>query len=160
MIAAPFFQWQAELDPNATAQAYRQLSTRLDPLCCNACATFLHALEQDSLPAEVRSFLQSAGVDIRNPQEVWGAPDQGVLMGWWVLAGRIQSGEWGGNAEGAFAEPVAGFKCWLTGELAMAPAPAFAGLPLLQLEFHWEHPLLSELEREAWPPKQHTQPQA
>lgn len=156
-----FFHWQVELDPGATAAAYRRLSTRLDPSCCSACATFLLAAEREVLPAEVLSFLASAAADLRNPQEVWGAPDAGFLSGWWVFAGQIESGEWTGGAANAYAEPAPGFRCWLTGELAMAPPPAFAGgHPLVQFEFEWEHPLLPELEHEAWPSTPATRPSA
>jgi len=149
MLPAAFLNWRLQYDPAATSSAYAEMPP-LDEDCCNACATWATVIERGVLDGKVSAFLQGAGVDLRKPSEVWGAPDGGFLAGWYLIVGRLDSAAWKGEAEGAFEELNPGLKCWLAAATAV-PAEPFAHLELVQLEFTWESEILKDLERVAWP---------
>jgi hypothetical protein len=141
-----FYSWDLEFDPAATARSYAAAEP-LDPGCCNACATFVEATRRGNLPASVVACLHRVGADPAKPGEVWGAPDGGFLAGWWSIAGRLLDGAWDGGAEGAYAEPAPGFRCYLVPAPSGRRDQAFGDLEQVQLEFEREHPHLVELEQ-------------
>jgi hypothetical protein len=143
---ASFFQWNASLDPVATATAYERLP-KIDPQCCSSCVTLLYAIHENALPPEVARFLKSAGVDSQKAVLVCGSPEEGSLDASWIIIGELHGGRWDGRTETAFMEPVVGFKCWLA-DVTMIP-PAFAGQELFQLEFEWRGLGVQELHGRA-----------
>lgn len=145
---AQFEHWSVVLDQSATAAAYNGVSG-IDASCCNACATWLRALETREVPDSVLAFFAAAGIDPTKPYTVWGAPESGVLSGFLLFRGLFLSPDWDGSAEAAVAEPRPGFKCWLTRSTA-APPESFKGLGLVQIEFHWESTDLVAIESAAW----------
>lgn len=151
MTATRFFNWEVDLEPGPTAKAFAGVQP-LDPSCCNACATWLKAVERGALPVPVVELLGRAGVDLRKPHEMWGAPEAGFLEGWFVAAGTVRTPPWAGDAADAYVEPAPGFRCWITPTISAEPAPSFAGLSLFQFAFTWQdNQVLPELERLAWP---------
>jgi hypothetical protein len=151
MDETKFYHWSVQLDPDRSAAAYIALPS-LDRSCCNACAVTLAAAERDMLPQSVTAFLRAAGVDLRKPQDTWGAPDQGFVNTWWLFIGHLTPARWSGAGTDAFVEPSPGFRCWLTEDIAMRTDPAFGDAPLVQFEVAWQSDALMALEQSVWPP--------
>ena len=123
-------------DRAANIAAYAQLAAP-DPNCCLACASFVEAVDRSLLPSAFVSLLDTAGVDVRKPLEVWGEPEEGFLQGFYAVCGVLIGPPWSGQAEGAFHEPVDGFKYYMTEHVTMNDR-AFDGMDVFQIEFTWE----------------------
>jgi hypothetical protein len=71
-------------EPKLTAALYAD-APPVNPLCCNACATFARVIDDRLLPARLTDFLCELGVVPATPVEAWGAPDGGFLQVWWPV---------------------------------------------------------------------------
>ena len=131
---------EADVEVEQT-QLYYSEAVSPDPSCCNACATFLLAVQRDQIPAEVRTFCKQAGIDISKPVEAWGAPDGGFLQMWWPFAG-LQAGGVDPSKKVQFS---GGFTCCITNSFPGAQPQELA------VELTWESATLTALEGEAWP---------
>lgn len=134
-----FADWEFDVDPHATRNAYARIAG-IDVSCCDACAAMQSAVELRTFPSVVTSLLERCGVDVAKPQDVSGVPEEGLLDASWQFVGQLRSAEWDGGSERAFAEPTPGFQCWITGKPSMSAAPAFGDQPTLQFEFMWNMP--------------------
>jgi hypothetical protein len=139
MSAKPdFLGWSVDLEPDRTRAFYETTPFPLEQACCLPCATLSAAVGENVLPQIFTDLLKKAGVDVRQPQEVWGAPDAGFLSGWYVAAGTLHPSALSGAAEEAAVELTPGFSVWLTATLSME-RDLVLGEPRFQIEFHWEH---------------------
>jgi hypothetical protein len=128
----------AELEPDRTRTFYEAGPFPLEQTCCLPCAALSVAVQENALPTVFTDFLRKAGVDVRQPQEVWGAPDSGFLAGWYVAAGAIDPTSRSSAAADASVEMCPGFSVRVTAALSMERNLALTE-PRVQIEFHWEH---------------------
>jgi hypothetical protein len=133
-----FFGWAVDLEPDRTRAFYESGPFPLEQTCCLPCAMLSAAVGENVLPQTFTDLLRKAGVDVRQPQEVWGAPDAGFLSGWYVAAGTVDPSAWSGTPEDAAVELSPGFSVWLTTTPSMA-RDMVLDEPRFQIEFHWEH---------------------
>lgn len=145
--------YTVEVDVEANRLIYELLPPP-DPNCCNACATYLHAVSGSALPSEFVRFVKDAGADPLKPQEVWGAPDGGFLQGWFFVAGRLVAGHWQGTGENAAVTLDSAFSFYLTDQPSPSPPKQFGDAAVIQIEFTWTTEDLRRLEKEAWPPSE------
>ena len=130
------------VDVDATRRLYAQL-TAPDPTCCNACATFDLAMERQSVPEVLMTFLQAAGVDPRRPAEAHGVPEAEYLGAWWPIVGPALDEESTGDLELA-----PGLLVRLTHAYPRPEAVVRLGR-VPAVEANWSAPIVAELETEA-----------
>ncbi len=143
LVLGPF---TVQADVNATRAAYVN-SPAVDPLCCNACATFLLAASSGALPSKVATILQQLGADAAKPVEAWGAPDGGFLQVWWPFIGTVVSSDPNNEQSVPIGE---GQTLRFTSDY---PAPSWVPTPgheVPALEFTWVGGPVRDLERRAW----------
>jgi hypothetical protein len=116
-----------------------------DPLCCNACATFLLVVARGFIPPEVMSFFAAAGIDPSRPIEAWGAPDGGFLQVWWPFVGAAHE-----TIPAAMTTFGSGLTCRFTDNF---PRPRWPVEParILAVELTWQDQAITELEQETRP---------
>lgn len=153
-------RWLIDHDPDATRRCYAALAvgTGCD---CNQCRNFDAAAGQ-AFPPAFAALASSLGIDPAKPAELchYYRDPSGlhVTGGWFHLVGSIVTGEDVMRRSGTvgtfrFEELVPGFEFGFSARLALVGA-AFAGLPLVQLEFMTRVPwVLAEPEPDTEPRK-------
>lgn len=148
-------RWLIDHDPAETRRRYGQLPPGIG-CACDQCRNFDTAAGQ-TFPAAFVRLLDDLGVDPAKPVELchYSREPSGLYFtgGWFHLVGAIIDGEDGfrevdgsGTCISRFEELVPGLEFGFTNRLALVH-DAFAGLPLVQLEFHTRVPwILAESE--------------
>jgi hypothetical protein len=136
-MESSFFHWKLNLDPCRIRRYYESAPSQVDVYCCTACAAFLVAVAEKLFPPNFVRLLDEAGVDLRQPADICGAPEAGTLEAWFVAAGELDPAVWGGEAAQGFIELEPGFRCWLTSQLSTSPRTALDE-PRFQIEFQWQ----------------------
>ncbi len=134
--------WRIEYDPDTTRAAYATLQAGGAEACgCDPCRNWV--LTRDRLvPQELKELLGRLGVPLDRDAEVYHIArlESGLHLyaGWYHFVGRVLTGELDGAESIAFGP----FKVFFHSHPALLPE-AFAGLPVVQLEFEAELPWLS-----------------
>jgi hypothetical protein len=151
------FGWELAVDVAATRVASGQLRAP-DPACCNNCAVFLEAAARGLIPLVVAESLERIGIDARHPDEVWGAADGGILLGWWSFVGALPRGTIEMPLRAAATEVAPGFLIYPDPSFQRSHE-AFQGKPVMSLSFEWTSAGLAELDAElfhgVYPPPPH-----
>jgi hypothetical protein len=151
-------RWLINHDPDATYRCYASLAvgTGCD---CNQCRNF-DAAAGRTFPPEFVALAGALGIDPTKPAELchWCREPSGLhlTIGWFHLVGSISAGEdvihWASNSGTyRFEELVPGLEFGFSARLNLV-REAFAGLPLVQLEFQTRVPwVLAEPEPDIEP---------
>ena len=151
-------RWLIDHDTDATRRCYAPFAvgTGCD---CNQCRNF-DAAAGRTFPSEFVALADALGIDPVKPAELchWCREPSGLHLtgGWFHLVGLIVAGEdvmhWDGSSGTfRFEELVPGLEFGFSARLALV-REAFAGLPLVQLEFQTRVPwVLAEPEPDAEP---------
>ena len=149
-------RWLIDHDSDATRRCYAMLAvgTGCD---CNQCCNF-DAAAGRTFPPAFAALADTLGIDLAKPAELchWCREPSGLYLtgGWFHLVGSIVAGEdvmyWDGRSGSfRFEELVPGLEFGFSTRLALV-GEAFAGLPLVQLEFQTRVPwVLPEPESDA-----------
>ncbi len=136
--------WQIEFDRQATANAYTQIDSGGAETCvCDPCRNWAASRDQ-ILSSEFREFLERLGISPDREVEAYhncrlesGLHSYG---GWYHFVGNVVSGEQEGAAPVRFGAFVVFFR-----SRPVMLHTAFAGHPVVQLEFAAEVPWLSNI---------------
>lgn len=156
-------RWLIDHDPDATRRCYASLAFGTG--CkCNQCRNF-DAAAGRTFPAQFIALADALGIDPAKPAELchWYREPSGLYVtgGWFHVVGSTVAGEdvlhWDGkNGTFRFEELVPGLEFGFSTRLELV-REAFAGLPLLQLEFQTRVPwVLAEPEPDAATDRQGT----
>lgn len=148
-------RWLIDHDPDATRRCYAQVPVGTG-CTCNQCRNFGAATGR-AFPPEFVTLLHALGVDPTKPAELchWYREPSGLYLtgGWFHFVGAILAGEdvvhWAeGSGTFRFEELVRSLEFGFSAQLALV-REAFAGLPVVQLEFQTRVPwVLAESEPE------------
>jgi hypothetical protein len=152
-------RWLINHDPDATRRCFAQLVVGTGCTCIY-CRNF-DAAAGRTFPVEFVVLLDALGIDPAKPAELchWCREASGLYFtgGWFHLVGSIVAGEdvvreVNGTGTFQFEELVPRLEFGFSARLALVPQ-AFAGHPLVQLEFQTRVPwVLDEPEPDAEPP--------
>jgi hypothetical protein len=136
--------WHIEFDRDATIAAYRQVTIGGPELCnCDYCKNWAQTRSQ-ILPANFQELLGQLGIPSDRECEVYQCAklETGLHQygGWYHFVGHVLNGEREGSANIEFGS----FSVYFHSKPALLPQ-AFAGLPVVQLEFEAKIPWLSNV---------------
>jgi hypothetical protein len=131
-----FGKWEFSCDRQATIDAYARATHGNSERCiCSGCRNFAAARGQ-AFPIAFVELLESLGIDSRKDGEVYhnaqlpsGLHDYG---GWFHFVGTLAK-----TGQFPEVELAPGFTAWMC-EKSAPSLEVFAGLPLVQVEFHTE----------------------
>jgi hypothetical protein len=146
-------RWQIDYNADATRACYAQVAQGSQVTwSCGDCRNFAAALEQ-AFPPAARDVLDQLGIDYSKAAEVYttGRGDSGLHQygGWFHFVGHIAAGAdaWrqvekdGESFAGELERLVDHFELGFTSRIALL-SEAFAGKPVVQLEFQTQVPWL------------------
>lgn len=129
----PFGEWSYDVDPVATAAAYRSVEHGGAETCgCAGCRNFLLARNK-VYPAQLLRLLAQLGIDPHKDAEVYHtaqlSPGRHIYGGWFHFVGELHN-------TGDFSPVALGesFSAWMCKANAPKLAP-FKNLNVVQLEF-------------------------
>jgi hypothetical protein len=135
--------WRIEFDRAATVAAYEKLLVGGPESCgCDHCRNWANSRSK-VYPADFAKMLNQLGIPLDRECEVYHngkESDLHLYAGWYHFVGRVVSGERECSANVSFVP----FSVFFHSKPALLP-DAFAGQPVVQLEFEAGVPWLSEI---------------
>jgi hypothetical protein len=139
-VTTEFHNWRFRVELERTRTAYAETSSRGAEDCDCAFCRNLAAQRSVEYPQELRTFLESVGIDSYIEAEVWevGPLEDGYTYnaGWWHFIGEVENP--GDTPIPLITEPSGSAKDW---QLLVRPGQAHLKLaelpdrPLVQVEF-------------------------